>query len=244
VSDSGSHKKVANSLVALSSAAVLAVYTAGYLRTKSAADRFAVQAAVRRPPPASPPSVPSAIDLPATKAPTTPEVVVRSVPPPAPQTTATQPRVRSQADRDHQVRAAKSKVAVTALPLTTVTETAAPSAPAPSPSVPELPAPTLESAAVAVAPVAPPKPLYKDGTYYGWGTSRHGDIQAAVVIQDGRIASATIAQCLTRYSCSVIAKLPPQVAERQSPETDYVSGATQSTNAFYYAVVEALSKAK
>jgi len=94
------------------------------------------------------------------------------------------------------------------------------------------------------APPAPPKPQYKDGTYFGWGTSRHGDIQAAVVIQDGRIASATIAQCLTRYSCSVIAKLPPQVAERQSPETDYVSGATQSTNAFYYAVVEALSKAK
>jgi uncharacterized protein with FMN-binding domain len=64
------------------------------------------------------------------------------------------------------------------------------------------------------------------------------------VIEGGRIAAATIAQCLTRYSCSVIGKLPPQVAERQSPETDYVSGATQSTNAFYYAVVEALSKAK
>jgi uncharacterized protein with FMN-binding domain len=94
------------------------------------------------------------------------------------------------------------------------------------------------------APPAPARPIYKDGTYYGWGTSRHGDIQAAVVIQDGRIASATIAQCFTRYSCSVIAKLPPQVTERQSPETDYVSGATQSTNAFYYAVVEALSKAK
>ncbi len=93
-------------------------------------------------------------------------------------------------------------------------------------------------------PPAPPAPKYKDGTYLGWGTSRHGDIQAAVVIEDGRIASATIAQCLTRYSCSVIAKLPPQVAERQSPETDYVSGATQSTNAFYYAVVDALSKAK
>jgi len=88
------------------------------------------------------------------------------------------------------------------------------------------------------------KPVYKDGTYLGWGTSRHGDIQAQVVIQNGRIESATIAGCYTRYSCSVIAKLPPQVAERQSPETDYVSGATQSTNAFYYAVVEALSKAK
>ena len=108
-----------------------------------------------------------------------------------------------------------------------------------------MPAPLAESAAVVPpAPPAPAKPIYKDGTYYGWGTSRHGDIQAAVMIQDGRIASATIAQCLTRYSCSVIAKLPPQVAERQSPETDYVSGATQSTNAFYYAVVEALSKAK
>jgi uncharacterized protein with FMN-binding domain len=104
----------------------------------------------------------------------------------------------------------------------------------------------VEQAPVAATLVPPPpaKSQYKDGTYYGWGTSRHGDIQAAVVVQDGRIASATIAQCLTRYSCSVIAKLPPQVAERQSPETDYVSGATQSTNAFYYAVVEALAKAK
>jgi uncharacterized protein with FMN-binding domain len=95
----------------------------------------------------------------------------------------------------------------------------------------------------AASPAPAPLPL-RDGTYFGWGTSRHGDIEAQVVIEGGRIASATIAQCLTRYSCSVIAKLPPQVAERQSPEVDYVSGATQSTNAFYYAVVEALSKAK
>ena len=42
----------------------------------------------------------------------------------------------------------------------------------------------------------------------------------------------------------MIEKLPPQVAQRQSPEVDYVSGATQSTDAFYYGVVEALSKAK
>lgn len=244
MSDSGSHKKVANSLVALSSAAVLAVYTAGYLRTRSAADRFAVQAAVRRPSPVSPPSAASTVDSPPAKATTSPEVAARPAPPLAHPTTAGLPRVRSQTNRDQQVRAVKRKSAVTAPPTTTVTETAAPSPPAPPPSVPELPALALEPATVAVAPVAPPKPLYKDGTYYGWGTSRHGDIQAAVVIQDGRIASATIAQCLTRYSCSVIAKLPPQVAERQSPETDYVSGATQSTNAFYYAVVEALSKAK
>ena len=65
-----------------------------------------------------------------------------------------------------------------------------------------------------------------------------------MVIEGGKIASATIAQCLTRYSCDVIEKLPPEVAQRQSAEVDYVSGATQSTNAFYYAVTDALSKAK
>jgi uncharacterized protein with FMN-binding domain len=65
-----------------------------------------------------------------------------------------------------------------------------------------------------------------------------------VVIQGGRIASATIAQCLTRYSCDVIDKIIPQVAVRQSPDIDYVSGATQSSDAFYYAVVDALNKAK
>jgi uncharacterized protein with FMN-binding domain len=34
------------------------------------------------------------------------------------------------------------------------------------------------------------------------------------------------------------------VEARQSPETDFVSGATQSTNAFYYGVVQALARAK
>jgi uncharacterized protein with FMN-binding domain len=86
--------------------------------------------------------------------------------------------------------------------------------------------------------------LLKDGVYSGWGTSRHGDIQASVEIKDGRILSATITQCRTRYPCSDIAALPGQVVKRQSPEVDIVSGATQSSDAFYYAVVEALSKAK
>src|SRR6202166_4878215 len=42
------HKKISNSLVTLSSAAVLAVYIAGYYRTGSAANGFAAQAARRR----------------------------------------------------------------------------------------------------------------------------------------------------------------------------------------------------
>ena len=64
------------------------------------------------------------------------------------------------------------------------------------------------------------------------------------MIADGKIASARISQCLTRYSCSVIARLIPQVAERQGPDIDTVSGATESANAFYYAVVQAIVKAK
>jgi uncharacterized protein with FMN-binding domain len=106
---------------------------------------------------------------------------------------------------------------------------------------------TAPTPAIAPAPAPATAPVssgYRDGTYYGWGTSRHGDIQAAVVVAGGRIASAKIAQCLTRYSCSWIAALPPEVVSRQSPEVDYVSGATQSTNAFYYAVIDALAKAK
>jgi uncharacterized protein with FMN-binding domain len=116
--------------------------------------------------------------------------------------------------------------------------------------------------AVATTPVAPasPPPIppvdsgaktadtahvqLKDGTFSAWGTSRHGDIEAAVEIKNGRIVSAFIVQCLTQYSCSWISALPPQVVTRQSAEVDYVSGATQSSNAFYYAIVESLKKAK
>ena len=217
MSDHGSHKKVSNGLVALSSAAVLAVYAAGYVRTKSAADRFTLQAESRRP----------VIPAPATVAPPT-----NLLPPPSVNTLAVPPaKTVTKAPR----RSVKRRA-----------ETPAPIAVSAPAATTELPAALLEQTAATPAPVVPEvvKPQYLDGTYFGWGTSRHGDIQAQVVIENGRIAAATIAQCLTRYSCSVIAKLPPQVAERQSPETDYVSGATQSTNAFYYAVVEALSKAK
>jgi uncharacterized protein with FMN-binding domain len=85
---------------------------------------------------------------------------------------------------------------------------------------------------------------YKDGEYLGWGNCRHGDIQAKVIISGGRIASATIAQCWTRYSCNWLDPVVPQVVQRQSPNIDYVSGATQSVDAFYWAVIDALSKAK
>ena len=96
------------------------------------------------------------------------------------------------------------------------------------------------------APAPTPRPFaaYKDGTYLGWGSCRHGDIQASVTIAAGRITEAKVAQCWTRYSCNWIDPIVPQVVARQSPNVDYVSGATQSVDAFYWAVIDALSKAK
>lgn len=145
-----------------------------------------------------------------------------------------------------------------ATPVATESALATPVAtPAPAEAAPAAAPVVVASALPPAAALAPPAPVttpapaaepaaakWKDGTYTGWGTCRHGDIQAQVVIEGGRIKGATIAQCLTRYDCNVIGRLPPEVAQRQSAEVNYVSGATQSANAFYYAVLDALSKAK
>jgi uncharacterized protein with FMN-binding domain len=79
--------------------------------------------------------------------------------------------------------------------------------------------------------------------FSGWGRSRHGDLQATVGIENGKIVYAAVTDCRTRYSCDVIAKLPGQVLQRQSADVDYVAGATESANAFYFAIVEALKAA-
>jgi uncharacterized protein with FMN-binding domain len=169
-------KRITTNLVTASGAAVLAVYTAGYLRTESATEQFARSVAHRR---------------------------VASV----------SARVASVRDG---LNAQVSLLQPDGLP---------------------------ESGNPAGAPAAP-RTAWKDGTYTGWGFSPHGNIEASVTIQGSRISSAVISQCRTRYSCAVIDTLPPQVAQRQSPDVDYVSGATQSADAFYEAVVAALNKAR
>ncbi|MGE0228982.1 MAG: FMN-binding protein [Dehalococcoidia bacterium] len=98
------------------------------------------------------------------------------------------------------------------------------------------PAVTATSAAAATA--------YRDGTYVGYATGRHGAIEATVAVEGGRIASVQISQCLTRYPCSRIAALPGQVVSRQSTQVDYVSGATDSSRTFVQAVTNALSDAR
>jgi len=234
MAEGSSSRKVANRLVAGSCAAVLAVYTAGYARTQSAANRLAAQVAERRAAVPAPQRV--TIQVPGLRSPAPIPVPARLLP----QVPLVPDRVRNTRDKPHQ-ETEQTKVAVVVVPA---------SIPEPAPVAPPDPLPQF-APVVASLPALPPapapepaKPAWKDGTYSGWGYSRHGNIEATVVIEGGRIASAIISQCRTRYSCSVIDKLIPQVAQRQSPDVDYVSGATQSADAFYGAVVEALSKAK
>src|ERR1700722_14759360 len=226
----GPNKKTANNLVSASCAAVLAVYVAGYTRTQSAAERFSSQVAERRVAPreqlrSAPPIAEFQPPKPAAPvaAPSLQRAILSHPEPTIPTTPIAQASIAEPAPAE--MPAQPSPVAAFAVP------DVAPVAAQPAP-------------AGAMPPAAEPAPMWKDGTYTGWGYSRHGDIEASVVIEAGRIASATISQCRTRYSCSVIDRLPPQVAQRQSPDVDYVSGAPQSADAFYGAVVAALNKAK
>lgn len=224
---SGSSQKVANSLVAMSSAAVLAVYAAGYVRTRPAADRLAKQAVERSLAREARPA----------------EQVVERVDAPKPQPAKATPRPEAKP-----VLAAIPKVETAQVPrqeaAMPVVETPAlvvtpPSAPAVSV------APGVEQPAVVPAtPAAPIQKVWRDGKYVGWGGSRHGDIQATVVIEGGRIVSAQITECQTRYPCDVIEKLPGQVVSRQSPNVQRISGATESADAFYSAVYFALQQAR
>ena len=227
--------KLPSGLVALSTAAVLTVYSAGFLKTRAAAAKIAQTDDRPRPP------VPQPVVAP------TPPVVVSQAPQPATASPTVQvprrpsPAKHAEVHQEPQKEKAELNVgvAITApASASAATGASAGEAPVTSPSL----APAVPSAPPAPPPAPPSQ--YKDGSYPGWGTSRHGDIEATVVIANGKIASAYISQCLTRYSCSVIARIIPQVVERQAPDVDYVSGATQSANAFYYAVVEALVKAK
>jgi uncharacterized protein with FMN-binding domain len=220
-------QRISNGLITLSSAAIVAVYAAGYHRTSPAAHRFDSQIpqqrtsatiAIATPPPAANPGSAAAPPVSSSAAPAIKKNTKR------PSTPSRKAAPSSASDSTG----------------SSVSSTSAPS-----------PASTTNPPAVA-APAVPAKSAYKDGVYLGWGSCRHGDIEASVTIQDGKIALVAISQCLTRYSCGWIAPkipgaglpdLPSQVVERQGPKVDYVSGATESSYAFADAVVAALSKA-
>jgi uncharacterized protein with FMN-binding domain len=133
------------------------------------------------------------------------------------------------------------------------TITATPSAASDEASTPAVLASTpivAPPTATAIAPTPVPPTAtpvassrYKDGTYSGYGSGRHGSIQVAVVIKSGKIASTSVTRCGTRYPCSAIADLPGEVISAQSTNVDTVSGATDSSDSFLEAVDQALQQA-
>lgn len=240
MAEKGPKGKVANGLLALSSAAILSVYAAGYVRTRRAAERFDIEAARRKRVPATPGAQNTSSPSPTESA---------TSPPPAPAPPIARPKPKAA------TKPSRSPIAP-----------ARAAAHAPSPGVPPQSRPPEQSSApdslaapislAPTAPFAPEEPVdgdepvtslpaqYRDGSYLGWGTSRHGDLQAEVVIEQGRIASAKIARCLTRYPCSLLDRLLPEVVTQQGPPVTFVSGASESSDAFYDAVIQALAHAR
>jgi uncharacterized protein with FMN-binding domain len=202
-------KTLANSLVTLSSAAVIAIYAAGYARTTSVAGQDIATEAV---PSASASLAPSPT---ATNAPAATSTA--TAPPP----TANPGGLSGQRPpRDGR------QAGGAAIPAVPVTATAA------------------ATTGAASAPAAAAVGAYRDGTYTGTGTSRHGSIGVMVTVHAGKIVSAEITNCGTRYPCSRIAELPGQAVARQSAAVDVVTGATDSTNAYRAAVNAALAQAR
>lgn len=223
----GPSRRISNTLVTLSSAAIVAIYAAGYHRTSSAAHRFDSQTPQQR--------ASTDVAVVAPPPPTAANPINKTTPPPS-----RSPAAAGKKNNSRRLTSARKS------PPTAGDSVAESSAPATSTTAAN---PGIETAVPAARAA---KNGYKDGAYSGWGSCRHGDIEASVVIQEGKIASVAISQCLTRYSCSWIAPktpggglpdLPGQVVERQNTKVDYVSGATESSYAFADAVTAALSKA-
>lgn len=206
-------KTLANSLVALSSAAVVAVYAAGYARTAPAAGQFVGTAMT------SVTDAGSAVGTTPTTAPTVASTA----------TAVSANPIQGAAPGGQRGGRQQPGGAVNggsgAAPTATTMTGAAPTV------VPSM-APATTSGA------------FRDGTYTGTGTSRHGNIGVTVTVQAGKMVAAEISTCGTRYSCSIIAALPGQAVARQSAAVDGVTGATDSTKAYRAAVNAALAQAR
>lgn len=251
----GRNKKIANSLVALSSAAILSVYGLGYLRTDAAQAPSPIDVPTIAIATAAPTAIPASsspvaayqsplfLPTPTTAATSASDGSAQDVAtPPTAQPTAAQPATTAAgaATSAPTTTANAPATATTVPPIATTAPLSRATAPAPT-----IPSSTAKPPATTVATSAPATAaLYKDGTYTGTGSSRHGNISASVIVQSGKIVSAAITQCGTRYPCSDIAALPGEVVARQSATVDFVSGATDSSQAYRGAIQNALAKAK
>jgi uncharacterized protein with FMN-binding domain len=104
--------------------------------------------------------------------------------------------------------------------------------------------PTIAPSSNRTQPTSTPAATYKDGSYTGSGNSRHGGMQVKVVIKDGKITSANVTSCSTRYPCSDVNPLISLAVSKQSVPVNHVSGATDSSQAYRQALTSALKQAR
>jgi uncharacterized protein with FMN-binding domain len=104
--------------------------------------------------------------------------------------------------------------------------------------------PAQQTQATAQTQSNQPKSVYKDGTYSGTGTNRRGSIQVAVTVKNDKITDVEISRFAMQYSEDDVVGLPKEVLQNQSAHVQNVSGATYSTQAFKDAVQNALTLAR
>jgi uncharacterized protein with FMN-binding domain len=215
----GPSQRISNGLITLSSAAIVAIYVAGYHRTNPAAHRFDSQTSQQRTSATIATVVPPSAVNPATN-------------PPGAASPSTAPAVKRNNPR----------------PSASARKTPPGNSPATSPA-PASTTAANPAASAGAAPAAPryKDGVYlawgscPHGDIEVSVSIEGGKIASTAISQClTRYSCGWIAP---KIPGGGLPDLPSQVVERQSPKVDYVSGATESSYAFADAVAAALSKA-
>lgn len=87
--------------------------------------------------------------------------------------------------------------------------------------------------------------IFNDGTYFGIGQGKYGDIKVEVTIQNGIIKEVKLVEHKETPGLSdpVFEKLFKEIVEKQSTEVDAVSGGTMTSDGIKEAVNDALKQA-
>ena len=84
-----------------------------------------------------------------------------------------------------------------------------------------------------------------DGTYVGTSVGMQGDLSVELVVEGGKITTATVTQTSETPSIAKVAleRLPQQIVEHQTTDLDTVTGATLASNAIMRAAKDAALQA-
>jgi uncharacterized protein with FMN-binding domain len=210
--------RIGNKLIAICSAAIGIIYTAGYVVTDASGTT----------------SVRNEIAI------TQPQQNDSVLTPPSPS-----PTITSEPSQNTPLPSIQPYSNEATVPQATTAPKATTNTAVPTPITKATPSPTIKSTPRKVVPTSTPIPIvqnqkYHDGTFTGSGTNRFGTVEVAVTIKKGKIAAVDITSSRTRYPQRYINPLPQEVLDAQDDNIDTISGATRSSEDFIEAVHQAL----